>query len=85
MSINTKKYIENYVKIRDKAGKIIDLKLNAGQLKLYNAIKKQRQEKKPVRIIILKARQIGFSTATESIIFKETATKFNVNSRYNCS
>lgn len=80
MSINTKKYIEKYVKIRDKAGKIIDLKLNAGQMKLYNAIKNQRQEKKPVRIIILKARQIGFSTATESVIFKETATKFNVNS-----
>lgn len=80
MSINTKKYIEKYVKIRDKAGNIIDLKLNVGQMKLYNAIKKQREENKPVRIIILKARQIGFSTASESIIFKETATKFNVNS-----
>lgn len=80
MSINTKAYIEEYIKIRDKAGKIIDFKLNYGQMKLYEAIKKQRQEGKPVRVIILKARQIGFSTLTEAIIFKETATKFNINS-----
>jgi hypothetical protein len=80
MSINTQKYIEEYVKIRDKAGKIIEFKLNQGQLKLYEAIKRQKKENKPVRIIILKARQIGFSTLTEAVIFKETATKFNVNS-----
>lgn len=79
MNINTKKYIEEFIKIRDKAGKIIDLKLNQGQLKLYEAIKKQHKEGKPIRIIVLKARQIGFSTLTESIIFKNTATKFNVN------
>ena len=79
MSINTKKYIEKYIKIRDKAGKIIDLKINQGQQKLYDAIKKQSDEHKPIRVIVLKARQIGFSTLTESIIFKNTATKFNVN------
>lgn len=80
MNINTKQYIEKYIKIRDKAGKIIDLKINKGQQKLYDAIKKQHNEGKPIRIIVLKARQIGFSTLTESIIFKNTATKFNVNS-----
>ena len=79
MSINAKKYIERFIKIRDKSGKIIDLKINQGQQKLYDAIKRQAQEKKPIRIIVLKARQIGFSTLTESIIFKNTATKFNVN------
>ena len=80
MTINTKSYIEKYIKIRDKSGKVIDLKLNQGQLKLYDAIKKQAKENKPIRIIVLKARQIGFSTLTESIIFKNTVTKFNVNS-----
>lgn len=79
MNINTKKYIETYIKIRDKAGKIVDLKLNQGQQKLYNAIKKQSEEHKPIRTIVLKARQIGFSTLTESVIFKSTTTKFNVN------
>jgi len=79
MNINTKKYIEKYVKIRDKSGKIIDFQLNEPQQKLYDIIKTQKQENKPVRIIILKARQMGFSTLTESILFKETATKFNIN------
>ena len=79
MNINTKKYIEKYVKIRDKSGKVIDLKLNEPQQKLYDIIKKQKEAGKPVRIIILKARQMGFSTLTESILFKETATKFNIN------
>lgn len=79
MSINTKKYIEKYIKIRDKAGKIIDFRINQGQQKLYDAIKKQNTENKPIRIIVLKARQIGFSTLTEGIIFKNTTTKFNVN------
>ena len=79
MNINTKNYIEKYVKIRDKSGKIIDFQLNEPQQKLYDIIKAQKQENKPVRIIILKARQMGFSTLTESILFKETATKFNIN------
>ena len=79
MTINTKKYIETYLKIRDKSGNIIDLKLNEPQMKLYNVIKEQKQAGKPVRVVILKARQLGFSTVTEGILFKETATKFNVN------
>ena len=79
MNINTKKYIEKYVKIRDKSGGIIDFKLNEPQQKLYDIIKREKENNKPVRIIILKARQMGFSTLTESILFKETATKFNVN------
>lgn len=78
MSINTKKYIEEFIKIRDKAGRVIDFKLNMPQQRLYDIIKRQKQEGKPVRIIILKARQMGFSTLTEAILFKETATKFNV-------
>lgn len=79
MSINTKQYIEKYIKIRNKSGKIIDFKLNQPQQKLYDVIKRQKQLNKPVRIIILKARQMGFSTETESILFKETTTKFNIN------
>lgn len=77
MNINTQRYIEKYIKIRNKEGKIIGLKLNSPQQKLYDIIKEQKQAKKPVRIIILKARQMGFSTVTESILFKDTATKFN--------
>ena len=80
MSINTKKYVEEFIKIRDKNSDIISFKLNAPQQKLYDIIKKQKELGKPIRIIILKARQMGFSTLTEAVIFKETATKKNVNS-----
>lgn len=79
MSINTKQYIEKYIKIRDKSGKIINLQFNEPQQRLYDIIKEQKLKNKPVRIVILKARQLGFSTIVESILFKETTTKFNVN------
>ena len=77
MNINTKRYIEEYIKIRNKEGKIVNFRLNSPQQKLYDIIKGQKQAKKPVRVIILKARQMGFSTLTESILFKETVTRFN--------
>ena len=78
MSINTKLYIEEYLKIRDKKSRVIPFKLNEPQMKLYNTIRKLKQEGKPVRILVLKARQMGFSTLTEAILFKEVATKSNV-------
>ena len=80
MSINTKLYIEKYLKIQDKNAKIIDLKINKPQMKLYNALKKQYDQGKPQRAIVLKARQMGFSTLTEAMIFKKTVTAFNIKS-----
>jgi hypothetical protein len=74
------KYIETFLKIKTKDSRIIPLKLNEPQKKLYREIEKQRAENKPVRQIILKARQMGFSTLTEALIFHNTATRFNVNS-----
>lgn len=79
MSINTKAYIENYIKIRDKNNNIVPLVLNEPQLKYYNVIKKMHRARKPIRIIILKARQMGFSTETEAIIFKNVVTHHNYN------
>lgn len=78
-SINTKKYLEEYIKIRNKQSQIIPLKLNEPQLKYYNIIKELKKQNKPIRIIILKSRQLGLSTATEGIFFKETVTKPNIN------
>jgi len=80
MSINTLKYIQEYIRIRTKDSKVVKFQLNEPQMKLYNLISKQHQEGKPKRVIILKARQMGFSTLTEAIIFKNTATKKNVSS-----
>lgn len=80
MNINTKLYIEKYLKIQDKNSKIVSFKMNKPQMKLYNALKKQYEQGKPQRAIVLKARQMGFSTLTEGIIFKKTVTAFNIKS-----
>ena len=80
MAINTKAYIENYLKIKAKDSQIVPLKLNKPQMKLYDLLKRQYEQGKPQRVIILKARQMGFSTLSEALILKRTATKYNVSS-----
>jgi len=80
MAINTRKYIEAYLKIRTKTAEVKPLILNKPQERLYNLIAEQHRANKPVRVIILKARQMGFSTLTEAIIFKATATARHVTS-----
>ena len=80
MKINTLKYIENCLKIRTKEGTIVDFKPNQAQMKLYNIIKENSGKGKPILIIILKARQLGFSTFTGGVIFKLSATKRFVDS-----
>ena len=74
MKINCRRYIERFLKIRNKAGRVVPLKLNQPQQRLYSVIKEQMDAGKPVRIIILKARQMGFSTLSEAIGFFLTAT-----------
>lgn len=75
---NVRYYMEHYLKIRTKSGKIIQLKLKPAQEELYNIIKQQTEEGKPVRIVILKARQLGFSTVIEGMYFQDAATRSNV-------
>ena len=74
-----KDYIEHFLKIRTKSGAVIPFRLNPAQQKLYNAARAQQEAGKPVRIIILKARQLGFSTLTEALIFHACATRPGVN------
>ena len=50
--INTKVFIERYLKIRDKRAQLIDFKMNAAQMKLYDAIAEQYRNGKPIRAII---------------------------------
>ena len=70
-------YIENCLKIRTKSGAVLPFHLNAAQRKLYDVARKQQEQGKGVRIIILKARQLGFSTLTEGLIFHACATRRN--------
>lgn len=75
--LNCALYILHFLKIRDKDGNVIPLRLNKPQKRLYDAISRQWKAGKPVRIIILKARQMGFSTLTEAVIFWLAATAFH--------
>lgn len=74
-----KDYIESCLKIRTKSGAVIPFRLNAAQKKLYDVARRQQEAGRPVRIIILKARQLGFSTLTEGLIFHACATRPNTN------
>lgn len=76
--INRRLYIEKYIKIVNKDGELVPLKFNYAQNKLYNVIKQQCEKKKPVRIIILKARQMGISTCVEAILNANTMLNFNM-------
>lgn len=67
-------YIERFLKIIDKKGAVVNFLLNEPQKRLYAIIKAEWEAGRPVRIIILKARQMGFSTLTAAIIFWMAAT-----------
>lgn len=68
-------YIENFLKIRTKEGRVQSFILNPAQIKLDDALQAQDKAGKPMRAIVLKARQLGFSTYTEGLIFQRTATQ----------
>ena len=73
-------YIESFLKIRDKRAQIIPFKLNKAQKKVMRLIDKDKKEGKPLRYIVLKARQMGLSTLFEGLIFQDTANHENKNS-----
>ncbi len=60
-------YLENFVKIKGKKpGALVPFILNQAQLDLYNAVNEYS------RVIILKSRQIGFSTAMTGYFYVDT-------------
>ena len=77
--LNAGQYIESFLKIKTKEKKIIPLRFNQAQHKLYKAVREQASRGKPVRLIILKARQMGFSTESEALIFHGCVSQFNAN------
>lgn len=71
-------YMENFLMIRDKRQQIVPLKLKPAQKRLYDIMKSEYEAGRPVRIVILKARQLGFSTVIEGMFFQDAATRKNV-------
>lgn len=75
-----KEYIQRFLHIQTKDGSLARLILNEPQQRLYDILKAEREKGKPIRVIILKARQMGFSTLIVALIFWATATAFFVSS-----
>ena len=75
--LNARTYIERCLWIKNKAGELQRFTLNPPQEKLYGIVREQARAGKPIRIIILKARQEGFSTLTEALIFHGAVTHHN--------
>jgi hypothetical protein len=61
--------------IRDKTGRVVPLELWPAQLRLHALIKRQRERKKPVRIVFLKPRRVSVSVAAAAEIFHEVPFK----------
>ena len=72
--------MENFLKIRNKQSKLVPFIPNDAQKQFNEIIEKDTANKKPHRYIILKARQLGFSTFTEGYIYHDTSTRELVNS-----
>src|SRR3989344_8459192 len=73
-------FIERCLSIKTKNQQTVLLHLNTAQSLIYNRIKKLRALGKPIRMLILKARQEGVSTLCEGLIFERTARFENTNS-----
>ena len=72
---NPKEYMENALIIRTKDGKLMPLKMKPAQDLLYDVIREEHRLCKPIRIVVLKARQLGTSTGTEGMMFQDAATR----------
>ncbi|WP_083632416.1 DNA packaging protein [Domibacillus antri] len=63
------RFCNKCLKIKTKSGELLPFLLNEAQRQFADIVLKGLIDGKPVRVIILKARQMGFSTVTEAIIY----------------
>jgi hypothetical protein len=72
-------WISERLKIINKSGEMVSLWPNYGQLKLAKSIDLQRLRNIPVRIVLLKPRQVGWSTWSIADAFCDVYNKPNCN------
>lgn len=65
--------------MEDGSMEVLPLHMNAGQWKIWNAIQRQKAANRPVRIVLLKARQFGGSTLIALYLFDETIMHKNMS------
>ena len=66
-------WCEQSLNIRDRQGRGVALRPLAAHVRMADAIRRQRQRGRPVRIVYLKSRRIGVSVAACATIFQRTA------------
>jgi hypothetical protein len=72
-------YCEKNLMITNKKGELVKLRPKTAQRKLVDAVMKDIKLGKPVRYIVLKARQLGLSTIIEAMCYWWAATHKYVN------
>lgn len=71
---NPREYCENFLKIIDKKQSLVPLRFKPAQAELYSILREEHEKGKPVRVVILKGRQMGCSTMIEGVFFADSAT-----------
>ena len=76
--IAPQEFIKDLYYIKTKEGSLVKFKFNHAQKELYK-IFEDNYDVKPLRIIVLKARQLGISTFTEAMITYLTTNNPNTD------
>ena len=74
-------YCQHNLKIVNVYNELVPLVPNTEQRQLIDHVISCLAESKPIRVIILKSRKIGFSTIIEAMMYWWTATHQNINSK----
>lgn len=67
------KFCRQSLTIPDKRGQVVTLNITPSQIKVTRAIEKQERRNKPVRVVVLKGRQVHMSVGIASHMFKRLA------------
>lgn len=72
-------YAKNILRIINKDSELVPFNLNRGQMYVHGRIEAQMKERRKVRALNIKARQVGMSTYTEGRFFWRTTARHNAN------
>lgn len=72
-------FAKRVLKVQNKDAQLVPFKLNRAQLRLWEIVNEDLSAERPVRVYVLKARQIGFSTAIQGLGYWVTSMRPNRN------
>ena len=67
-------FCEKFIKIKNKEAEIVPFILHKYQVRLWELMQRQEKAGKPVRVLVLKSRQLGFSTMMQAYLLWRTIT-----------